>query len=145
VRQGPDPKKGKGQTAAPAVPVAVGILLRENRILVTRRREGTHLAGSWEFPGGKVQPGEEPEATLRREIEEEVGVRFEKSTLIHRQQHVYSERQVDLYFYLCTGVTGEPASSEGQEIRWVSASDLDHLPTPPANGEVIRMIQDQLG
>ena len=145
MRQGPEQRKGKSQTGGPPVPVAVAILLRENRILVTQRREGTHLAGTWEFPGGKVLAGEEPQVALRREVEEEVGVRFDKCTLIHRQQHAYAERQVDLYFYLCTGLTGEPASTEGQEIRWVSASDLDHLPTPAANAEVIRMIQDQLG
>ena len=128
-----------------AVPVAVGILLRENRVLVARRRDGAHLAGAWEFPGGVIQPGEPPEAALRRELEEEVGVRVEKATLIHRQRHVYSDREVDLHFYLCTGIAGEPAGREGQESRWVSANDLDHLETPAANAEVIRMLQDQLG
>ncbi len=128
-----------------ALPIAVGIILRENRVLVSRRREGTHLAGTWEFPGGAIKSGEEPEEALRRELTEELGVKFEKATLIHRQRHVYTEREVDLHFFLCTGIAGEPKGAEGQEARWVSAADLDHLDTPAANADVIRMLQDQLG
>jgi len=139
-------KKEKARSAeAPLVHVAVGIILRENRVLVARRPDGAHLGGDWEFPGGAIGPGEEPEAAVRRELEEEVGVRFEKATLIHRQRHLYTDREVDLHFYLCTGITGEPSGREGQETRWVSASDLDHLRTPAANEQVIRMLQDQLG
>ena len=143
-------ERKKGKTVRPAtteegpVPVAVGIILRENRVLVARRPDGKHLGGTWEFPGGKILPGEEPETALRREVEEEVGLRFEKATLIHRQRHVYSEREVDLHFYLCTGISGEPTAGDGRQSRWVSAGDLDHLETPPANAEVIRMLQDQL-
>ncbi len=143
-RQNPAGPKKKQSDGGP-VPVVVGILLRENRVLVARRRDGTHLAGTWEFPGGVVQAGEQPESALRRELEEEVGIRFEKATLIHRQRHAYSDREVDLHFYLCTGIAGEPTGREGQDSRWVSASDLDHLETPAANAEVIRMLQDQLG
>jgi 8-oxo-dGTP diphosphatase len=122
----------------------VGIILRGTRVLVSRRQEGSHLAGTWEFPGGKILPGEAPEEALRREISEETGIRFEKARLIHRQQHTYSERDVDLHFFLCTGIVGEPSAVEGQEFRWVSAADLDHLPIPAANTLVIRMIQDQI-
>ncbi len=146
MRQSPQPKKRSSRSLdLPAgVPVAVGIILRENRVLVARREEGTHLAGLWEFPGGAVRPGEDPEEGLRREIEEELSIRFEKATLIHRQRHVYPEREVDIHFYLCTGITGEPAAP-GREMRWVSAADLDHLQTPAANADVISMLQDQLG
>ena len=124
--------------------IAVGIVLRGNRVLVTRRRPGTHLEGAWEFPGGKTLPGEDLEAALRREMAEEVGLRFEKATLFHLQEHVYSDRAVDLHFFLCTGASGEPSGAEGQKARWVSARDLDRLPTPPANAEVIGMLKDQL-
>src|SRR5213594_556214 len=106
-----------GTTGRSPLPIVVGVLLRGNRVLVTRRREGTHLAGTWEFPGGKIKPGEEHESALRREVLEELGVQFEKATLIHRQHHVYTEREVDLHFYLCTGVSGEPSGAEGQEAR----------------------------
>ncbi len=127
------------------VPIAVGIILRGNLVLVARRREGSHLAGTWEFPGGEVSSGEEPERALRRELKEELGIEFEKATLMHRKRHVYTDREVELYFYLCTGVNGEPAGVEGQETRWVSAGDLEHLETPAANADVIGMLQDQLG
>jgi 8-oxo-dGTP diphosphatase len=139
------PREGRGSGGQRALPIAVGILLRGNRVLVTRRKEGTHLAGVWEFPGGKIQPGEEPEAALRREMLEEMALRFDKATLIHRKHHSYAEREVDLHFFLCTGVLDEPEAVEGQEARWVSAGDLDHLDIPAANSEVIRMIQDQIG
>ena len=124
--------------------MAVGILLKGSRVFIARRREGAHLAGTWEFPGGTIRPGEEPVAALRRELEEEVGIRFQKATLIHRKRHAYTGREVDLHFFLCTGVAGEPVGAEGQESRWVSADDLDHLETPSANAEVIRMLRDQL-
>src|SRR5260221_7257430 len=113
-------KSPRGATEVSGVPVAVGILLRENRVLVTRRQEGSHLAGSWEFPGGVIQPGETPEEGLRREIAEELGVRIDRATLIHRQNHTYPEREVELHFFLCTGVDGEPSGVEGQDARWVS-------------------------
>jgi 8-oxo-dGTP diphosphatase len=139
-------RKKKGRVVeAEAVPVAVGIILRENRVLVARRREGAHLAGLWEFPGGGIRPGEEPLAALRREIEEELGVRFLRATLFHRKRHSYPDRQVDLQFFLCTGVEGEPSGAEGQDVRWVSATDLDHLDMPAANAEVVQMLQDQIG
>ena len=141
-RKKPKPSRG---TADGAVPVAVGIILRDNQVLVTRRQEGSHLAGSWEFPGGVIHPGETAEEALRREIAEELGVRLERATLIHRQSHSYPDRDVELHFFLCTGVEGEPSGIEGQEARWVSAGDLDHLPTPKANAEVIRMLKDQIG
>ncbi len=128
-----------------SIPVAVGIILRDSRVLVTRRREGTHLAGSWEFPGGVILPGETAEDALRRELKEELGVNVERATLIHRQSHSYPDRDVELHFFLCTGVEGEPSGLEGQDARWVSAGDLDHLSTPVANAEVIRMLKDQLG
>jgi 8-oxo-dGTP diphosphatase len=128
-----------------ATVVAVGVILRENRVLVSRRREGTHLAGNWEFPGGTVRPGETAVDALHREIEEELGIRFVKATLIHRKHHSYPDRLVELHYFLCTGIEGEPNGAEGQETRWVSASDLEHLKTPAANAEVIGMLQDQLG
>jgi 8-oxo-dGTP diphosphatase len=138
-------KPSRGTAEDAVVPVAVGIILRDNRVLVTRRLEGSHLAGSWEFPGGRIHSAETPEEALRREIAEELGVRIDRATLIHRQSHTYPEREVELHFFLCTGVDGEPSGVEGQDARWVSAGDLDHLPTPAANAEVIRMLKDQIG
>ena len=141
-KTGGTPRRG----AAPeAIAAAVAIILKENRVLVTRRKVGSHLEGAWEFPGGTIQAGEKPEKALRREIEEELAVRIGKATLFHRKCHSYLERDVDIHFYLCTGIVGEPTGAEGQETRWVSAGDLAHLPTPAANADVIRMLQDQIG
>ncbi len=126
------------------VSVAVGIFLRHGRVLVTRRPEGAHLAGTWEFPGGKIRPGETPEAALRREIEEEVGVAFEKAVLFHHQHHLYPERAVNLHFFLClSGASDEPVP-ETDTARWVLPDALAGLPTPAANAEVIRMLREQI-
>jgi 8-oxo-dGTP diphosphatase len=145
IMAGSEKKKRVASSEGEATTVAVAVILRDNRVLVSRRREGTHLPGTWEFPGGTVRPGEPAIDALHREVEEELGVRFVKATLIHRKRHSYPDRLVELHFYLCTGIEGEPNGAEGQETRWVSASDLDHLQTPAANAEVIGMLQDQLG
>jgi 8-oxo-dGTP diphosphatase len=140
-----DRKKRGRSLEGETIPVAVGIILRDNRVLVARRKEGDHLPGTWEFPGGKVRVGEEPEGALRREIEEELKVHFLRATLIHRKRHAYPDREVDIHFYLCTGVEGEPSGAEGQEVRWVSATDLEHLAMPAADSDVVSMLQDQIG
>jgi 8-oxo-dGTP diphosphatase len=128
----------------PPLAVAAAILCRGGRVLVGRRREGQHLAGSWEFPGGKVRPGERPEEALAREVQEEVGLVVGKAVLLHRQDHRYAERAVSLSFYLCLDAAGEPTPRQGQELRWVSPAELADLPTPAANREVLELLAAQL-
>jgi 8-oxo-dGTP diphosphatase len=120
--------------------IAVGILVDEGLALVARRRPGTHLEGTWEFPGGKVRPGETREETLRREVREEIGVEFDAARELSSVEHRYADRTVRLTFFLCTGVRGRPEGREGQEIRWVDAGELEELPTPEANRPVIRRL-----
>ncbi len=124
--------------------VAVGILVDDGFALVARRRPGKHLEGSWEFPGGKVQPGETCERALRREIHEEIGVGFDTARELCRVEHRYDDRTVLLTFFLCTGIRGKPSGRESQEIRWVDAGELEELPTPEANRAVIRRLEDVL-
>ena len=121
--------------------VAVGVLVEEGLALVARRRPGKHLEGSWEFPGGKVQPGETCEQALRREFQEEIGVGFDAACELCEVEHRYVDRTVLLTFFLCTGIRGEPSGRESQEVRWVDAGELAELPTPEANRGVIRRLE----
>jgi len=127
-------------TETRTVQVAVGIITRGEKILVTKRLPGSHLEGTWEFPGGKVEATESPQAALRREIEEELGLTFAKAVLFERRQYRYPERTVELSVYLCLDVEGTPRAVEGQDMRWLSGKELQEVETPAANREVIELL-----
>lgn len=122
-----------------AIVVTAAVVERDDCFLVTRRLEGTHLAGTWEFPGGKCEPGEDHEACLVREIEEELGVAAMVGPLTLSTRHAYPERVVELYFYTCT-LDGEPVPQLGQQMQWVPRGLLETLEFPPADDELIRML-----
>ncbi|XTI72142.1 Nudix family hydrolase [Acidithiobacillus sp. AC3] len=102
------------------VPVATGVLQRDDgRVLVSLRPEGKPWPGFWEFPGGKIEPGETAEAALRRELEEEIGVQIGHPEAFLRRDHPYPERTVALHFFRVRSWQGEPYGREGQQIRWI--------------------------
>jgi len=119
-----------------AVEVVAAVIERDSRYLITRRLEGTHLAGLWEFPGGKLLPGEQPEDALRRELKEELGVEVAVGELIQTVDWTYPEKTVRLLFFRCA-LAGEPAPLEGQEMRWVAAADLPTYGFPEADATLI--------
>ena len=119
-----------------AVLVVAAVILRDGRYLITRRQAGTHLAGYWEFPGGKVDAGETEHEALARELQEELGAGSSLGDLILRTTHHYPERSVTLAFYACT-LTEEPLAVLGQEMRWVEPGELAGLEFPPADEELI--------
>ena len=121
------------------VVVAAAIIERDGRWLMARRLEGTHLEGLWEFPGGKVDPGETLEACLARELREELGVATEVGCLRWSTAHDYPARRIELHFYDCT-IAGEPQPLLGQELRWVSASELASLPLPEADAGLVALL-----
>jgi mutator protein MutT len=127
------------------ISIACGIVRRGDRFLVARRPPGAHLAGVWEFPGGKARQGEAVEAALRREVEEEMGIVFGQALLVHVEEHAYPERTVLLHFYLCLDPRGEPAGREGQEVRWLTLEDLGALEWPAANRGVLDALREQYG
>jgi mutator protein MutT len=119
--------------------VVAAVIARDDHFLVTRRLQGAHLAGLWEFPGGKVDPGESHVDALRRELAEELGVAIQVGDLILRTTHAYTAVEVTLYFYACE-LRGEPMPLLGQEMRWVSRDTLQQLDFPEADGELIKRL-----
>jgi len=130
----PSPQGGEG-----VVEVVAAVIEREGRILIARRHGGSHLGGLWEFPGGKRQAGETPEAALVREIREELDAAVTVGELLDDVEWTYPEKTVRLLFFRCA-LAGEPRAAEGQEIAWVAPADLDRYEFPPADeGLVARL------
>ena len=101
--------------------------------------KGTHLEGTWEFPGGKCEPGETPEACLIREIREELAAGVEIGERILVTRHEYTERTVELHFFRAS-LVGEPVPQLGQQMRWVGRAELSALELPPADADLIRLL-----
>ena len=125
--------------------IVVAAVIEENdRFLVARRLEGTHLAGYWEFPGGKVRNGESDEAALAREISEELNSGVSQLRQILQTSHIYPPRTVELHFYRCE-LTGTPQPVLGQELRWIARGEFSSMDFPPADAELIAaLIHDRL-
>lgn len=127
--EGPDP--------AP-VEVLAGVLTdARGRVLLARRTEGRDLAGLWEFPGGKREPGEQPEATLARELEEELGIRAEIGPPLIRVPHRYPHKRLQLDVRHVTGWTGALKGLDGQALAWVPRSKLARYAMPGADRPVV--------
>jgi 8-oxo-dGTP diphosphatase len=125
-------------TRSPVV-VAAAVIEHDGRFLLTRRLEGTHLAGRWEFPGGKCEPGETPPQALARELEEELAVAIAIGPPILVTTHAYDERSVELHFYV-TRLLGTPTPQLGQAMRWASREELGELDFPEADAALIAML-----
>jgi 8-oxo-dGTP diphosphatase len=123
----------------PRIVVTAAVIERNGRYLVTRRLRGTHLAGFWEFPGGKCNHDEPLAACLEREIAEELDATILIGAEIHHVAHEYPERIVELHFFRCE-LVGEPRAVLGQEMRWVARGELASLDFPPADVELIAML-----
>ena len=123
------------------VVVVAAVIERDRSFLVTRRLEGTHLAGLWEFPGGKIAGGESHEEGLTREIREELDTDIDIGELVFETQHVYADRSISLHFYRCS-LRGTPRPLLGQEMKWVPRAELRAIDFPPADAELIRRLAD---
>ncbi|MBO6640097.1 MAG: 8-oxo-dGTP diphosphatase MutT [Roseitalea sp.] len=131
----------------PLVLVAACALVdRENRILLAQRPAGKAMAGLWEFPGGKFEPGETPEQALIRELEEELAVRTEAACLapLTFASHAYADFHLLMPLYICRKFDGIPASREGQTLKWVRARELRNYPMPDADAPLVPVLQDLL-
>jgi mutator protein MutT len=126
------------------VEVAAG-LIRDaaGRYLITQRRRGSHLAGRWEFPGGKLEAGETPAAGLRRELEEELSATFAVGELVETVRWEYPDRTVTLHFFDCRLESGTIAPREEQAMEWVEPARLTDYDFPPADRELIERLGRQ--
>ena len=121
--------------------VVAAVIANGGAFLVTRRQKGVHLAGLWEFPGGKIDEGETHHAALTREIREELDAEIEIGELVFEVTHAYDDRTVALYFYRCR-LRSEARPLLGQEMRWVPRAELAALGFPPADEELIRLLTE---
>jgi 8-oxo-dGTP diphosphatase len=119
--------------------VVAAVIEQDGLFLVTRRQSGVHLAGMWEFPGGKIDPGETHADALRRELREELDTDIDVGEMIFQVTHDYPDRAIALYFYRCA-LRGVPRPLLGQEMRWATRIELSSLGFPPADEELIRLL-----
>lgn len=119
--------------------VAAAIIEVDGRFLMARRLAGTHLAGTWEFPGGKCDAGESREACLSRELREELDVEALVGEEVLSVEHRYPERHVRLHFHRCA-IVGTPRPVLGQELRWVTREELGAIDVPPADRELVELL-----
>jgi mutator protein MutT len=124
---------------ASRIAVVAAVIEHGGRFLVTRRQDGVHLAGHWEFPGGKIGAGETHPDALRREILEELDTDVVVNELLLETTHSYPERTVTLFFYRCD-LLGTPQPMLGQEMEWIPRAQLSSLRFPPADEELIRLL-----
>ncbi|MEM1237500.1 MAG: 8-oxo-dGTP diphosphatase MutT [Pseudomonadota bacterium] len=125
---------------------AVALIDVDGRVLLAQRPEGKSMAGLWEFPGGKVEPGETPEVALIRELQEELGIDTWESCLapLTFASHSYDDFHLLMPVFACRKWDGVPQSKEGQALKWVKGADLRSYPMPPADVPLIAMLRDYL-
>ena len=113
---------------------ACALIDPDGRVLIAQRPPGKSMAGLWEFPGGKVEPGERPEQTLIRELKEELGIAVEEDCLapLTFASHVYPDFYLLMPLYVCRRWDGFVQAKEGQQLKWVRTHDLRNYPMPPA-------------
>jgi 8-oxo-dGTP diphosphatase len=125
---------------------AVALVDRDGRVLLAQRPEGKSMAGLWEFPGGKVEPGETPEAALIRELHEELGIDTWQSCLapLSFASHAYPEFHLLMPLFVCRKWAGQVQPRENQALAWVKPRELRDYPMPPADLPLIPVLRDWL-
>jgi 8-oxo-dGTP diphosphatase len=133
----------------PTLVVAAGVVVEHGRVLLTRRRAGSHLAGAWELPGGKVHPGEDPRDAVRRELREEIGIEVTVGEIVDVTFHRYEDanKAVLLLFFEAARVAGtpEPRAIEVAAFEWATEDALDPGRFPPADVAVLKKVKERLG
>jgi 8-oxo-dGTP diphosphatase len=126
--------------------VACALIDADNRVLIAQRPEGKTLAGLWEFPGGKLEPGERPEPALIRELHEELGIITQEACLapLTFASHAYDDSHLLMPLYVCRRWQGDVTAREGQKLAWVRANKLRDYPMPPADIPLIAHLTDLL-
>ncbi len=121
--------------------VAAALIDRDQRVLIAQRPPGKHMAGRWEFPGGKVASGETERQALVRELYEETGVRVTECRPFMRLSHEYEDRVVELSLWIVGAFSGEPAGLDGQQLKWVGVAALAQEDILEADAPFVRALQ----
>ncbi|MFZ9854898.1 MAG: 8-oxo-dGTP diphosphatase MutT [Limisphaerales bacterium] len=122
------------------IDVAAGLVFENGRLLITQRPPGSHLAGLWEFPGGKLEAGETFEAALVRELREELGIEVEVGREFCRVQHAYPQREVRLRFLVCRIASGTPMPIGCSAVSWVGPDELGRFEFPEADRQLLEQL-----
>ena len=122
------------------IEVGCAIIFKKDKLLIAQRREGDHLGGYWEFPGGKQRKDETIDACLIREVQEELGVQIKPFEYLREETHDYENRSIRLHFVLCRWVSGEPERIECQDFKWIDLKDIRQYPFPPADTEILNIL-----
>jgi 8-oxo-dGTP diphosphatase len=123
------------------IEVVAAVVLRDGAVLLCQRPDGPHLPLMWEFPGGKIDPGETPAEALRRELSEELAVDSSIGAHITTVEHHYPEKSVRIRFFRAE-IEGEPRPVIHRELRWIEGTELDDYEVPPANRSVVDLVRD---
>jgi mutator protein MutT len=121
--------------------VAAAVIDAADRVLIAQRPQGAHLAGGWEFPGGKLEPGEDRAAGLKRELREEIGITFATPRPLIRVRHAYPSREVLLDMWVVKRYDGEPRGLEGQALRWCTQDELASVELLPADKPIVAALR----
>jgi 8-oxo-dGTP diphosphatase len=134
-----------GARSGPII-VSAAVIIRDGRVLLSQRKSGSHLAGAWEFPGGKVEPGEDPRAALERELSEELGITSRVGAPIEVTFHAYPEKSVLLLFFEAELAPGspEPRAVDVAAVKWAALGDLRDQDFPPADVAVLSRVRAAL-
>ena len=123
------------------VEVALAIPIRQGKLLVSRRAAGLHLAGHWEFPGGKIETGEDPAAAAQRELEEETGLSAGKLEPLVLLVHDYADRPLRFHVFVARDSEGQVSEDATQRWVWKSLAEIEELEMPEANRQVLRALR----
>jgi A/G-specific adenine glycosylase len=131
----------KPKAEIPHYTVTAAVLQRDGKIMLARRPSKGLLGGMWEFPGGKVEPGESLEACLVREVREELGVEIQVGAAFGVYLHAYTHFRITLHAFLCELTDGEPKALEAEELAWVFQADLGNYPMGKVDRQIARRLQ----
>lgn len=134
------------ETKQRTVLVVAAVLVEDGRVLLSQRKGGTHLAGAWEFPGGKVEPGEDPRDALVRELAEELGIEAEVGEIVDVTFHRYAEKSVLLLFFEARRTSGsaEPRALDVADVAWTGPEGLVESRFPPADVAILAKVRARL-
>jgi len=124
-----------------AIEVSAALIFHRGKLLITRRHAGAHLGGLWEFPGGKLEPGETFEQCLVRELREELGIEVEVSGLFEEISHAYAEKSVRLKFFACKLIFGKPRPLDCAALKWVGKTELANHEFPAADARLVEKLR----